>query len=138
MQSIDIQIPSGSPSPKKISFIEPPIPKKKEAIFEFGIEFNELLDKSLKFIPSKYKMMSKKTFQYCFSLAKMAKAPSGGRMHAFENDRKRMSHLNFIEFVVFLCLLAYELNRDEIVDDNKPFLPFMKATVEMLLKFFEI
>jgi hypothetical protein len=68
----------------------------------------------------------------------MARAPSGGGYHAFENDKRRMSHLNFIECMVFLCLLANELNRDAIVDENQPFLPFMKMTVEMLLKFFEV
>jgi len=68
----------------------------------------------------------------------MARAPSGGGYNAFENDKRRMSHLNFIEFIVFLCLLAYELNRDPIIDDNQPFLTFMKITIEMLFKFFEV
>jgi hypothetical protein len=125
------------PTQKKIGFVEP-THKKREVVQEFGIEFNELLDKCLKFIPAKYTMMSKKTFQFCFSQAKMAKAPSGTDWQAFENDRGRMSHLNFIEFIVFLCLLANELNRDAIIDEGLPFCPFMKETVGMLLRFFDL
>lgn len=48
-----------------------------------------------------------------------------------------MSHLNFIEFIVFLCLLSYELNQDAIIDEGLPFCPFMKETVGMLFRFFD-
>lgn len=50
-----------------------------------------------------------------------------------------MLHLNFIEFVVFLCLLAYELGKDEIRENaEEGFYPVLKHLIENILNFFEL
>lgn len=50
-----------------------------------------------------------------------------------------MSHLSFIEFVVFLCTVAHELHKDEmLVSENKTFFPYLKKIVDSFLQDFEI
>ena len=99
---------------KKISFLEPSAELKpvNQTITERGIEYSELLDKCLKFVPNNENLLTEKIYQHCFTHAKMAKAPSGNNRSSIEKDKKRMLHLNFIEFVVFLCLLSYEVEKD--------------------------
>lgn len=106
---------------------------------ERGIEYGELLEKCLKFVPNNVNLMTERIFQYCFTHAKILRAPSGDNRLTLEKDRRRMMHLNFIEFVVFLCLLAYKLGKDEIRENSEEgFYPLLKNLIENILNFFEL
>ena len=79
----------------------------RHTVMERGVLFSELLEKCLKFLPGHFDIKTENIFQRCFSHAKIARAPSGYNRKSLEKDKRRMLHLNFIEFIVFLCMLAY-------------------------------
>ena len=106
---------------------------------ERGIEYGELLNKCLKFVTNNVNLMTEKTFQHCFTHAKILRAPSGDNRLTLEKDKRRMLYLNFIEFVVFLCLLANELGKHDIKENaEEGFYPVLKHLIENILNFFEL
>ena len=112
----------------------------KPASTEQGVEYKAFLEVCLKFVPQDKKaLMTEACFQYCFTHSKIAQPASGESKAHHEIDRSRITHLNFIEFIVFLCYLTQELYKREQRELNDfRFIDYLKEFIELILGFFSL
>ena len=85
------------------------------------------------------KLASSQVHQNCFTWAKLPSLTTGKHFKAVNADKEANKRVDFLEFVVFLCVLGEEINKLEIVAGmaKKETTDVIKYVLGYLLPFYQ-